>query len=147
VEWEWGAARGRCSLFSFAGNLCRAFRDICSTDGGAMAEAEEERASAPEVVGAKDARVGSDPENGRTRAKKRLRKEAETALGNHATEIVQCLLRNIGKDHVPSAKMLIDLADLEDGPGDEDGAAQDEYRSLAEVLWKELYEPGTGNTE
>lgn len=133
----------RCSLFSFAGNSCRAFRDICSTNGGAMAEAEEQQGTALEVVGAEGAKARSDPENGRTGVRKRLQKAAEQTLDENMPKIMTCLVKNIEGNHLPSAKMLIDLAD---GPGDEDVASLEAHPSLAEVLWKELedgeLEPG-----
>ncbi len=142
ADGDWGVALERCSLFSFAGNLCRAFRDICSTNGGAMAEAEEVQGTAPEVVGAGDAGARSEPEKARTGVRKRLQKAAEETLDNNVTKFMTCLVKNIEGNHLPSAKMLLDLAD-----GPEDEGTGEEFSSLAEVLWKELEDGTTGNRE
>jgi MoaA/NifB/PqqE/SkfB family radical SAM enzyme len=103
-----------------------------------MAEAEEERGTAQDGIGADGARARSDPENGRTGVRKRLKKAAEKTLDENMPKIMNCLLTNIDQNHLPSAKMLIDLAD---GPGDEEEFSSEAYLSLAEVLWKEL-KPG-----
>jgi hypothetical protein len=100
-----------------------------------MAEAEEERGTALEVVGADGRKTRSEPERARGGAKKRLKQAAEKALDDNVPLVVTCLLTSIGQNHVTGAKMLIELAD---GPEDEDEALGDGYPSLAEVLWKEL---------
>jgi hypothetical protein len=137
VDGDWGVALVRCSLFSFAGNLCRAFRDICSTNGGAMAEVEEEQGTALEVVGAEDARSRSEPGKARGGVRRRLKRAAEETVDRNIPTIMLCLMTGIEGNHLPCAKMLLDLAV---GPGDEDEdeVSGDGYASLAELLWKEL---------
>jgi hypothetical protein len=118
-----------------------------------MAEAEEEVDGVAGVGGdsAVDAGERSDPENGRTGAAKRLQRAAEKALGETVPQIVTCLVTNIGANHLPSAKMLIDLAEGRRRDEDRDEIPAEEYRSLAELLWKELEEQeteqGPGNRE
>jgi hypothetical protein len=109
-----------------------------------MAEAEEERGTAQDSIGAEGAKARSDPKNGRTGVRTRLRKAAEETVDKNIPKIMTCLMTNIEGNHLPSAKMLIDLTD---GPEDEDEGTGEEFSSLAEVLWKELEdgerEPGT----
>jgi hypothetical protein len=110
-----------------------------------MAEAEEEDAIAQVTArGAEDAGKRSDPKNGRTGAARRLQQAAEKALDENTPKIVNCLIANIEGNHLPSAKMLIDLANGLRGGG-ENEIPEEGYLSLADVLWKELEEPETGN--
>jgi hypothetical protein len=108
-----------------------------SADGGAMAEAEEKQETALVLVGAG---------GGRLSGRKLLQSVAEVAVGENAKDIVGCLLTNIKGNQVQAVKTLIELAvGPRRGDEDEDEIPAEEYRSLAEVLWKELERQGIGD--
>jgi len=91
----------------------------------------------------KAAEQGLDPEMGPSRAPKKalrngtalLLEMADEAVVEQLQEIVDCVVVNIKAGHLPSAKLLLELVarlKLEEDIPEED------YRSLAEVLWKDL---------
>jgi len=82
-----------------------------------------------------------DPENGPTELASKLQKMAAEALAKHLTEVVDCVVTNVKKHHLPSAKMLLDLAGRVQS---EDGVSEAEYRSFAEELWK-AYQKSVGD--
>jgi hypothetical protein len=113
-----------------APGISRHLLKTCSAWDGAMAE--EEHAQSDGSGG-----QGLDPENGPTGAVVLLQKKAEKTVEEHLTTIVDCILDNIRAKHLPSAKLLIDLAArLETGKD----VAEEEYVSLAEVLWTAFQE-------
>jgi len=83
-----------------------------------------------------------DPEKGPTGAAVRLQEMAEKALEENLLEVVECILDNIRVKHLPSAKLLMELARRLDS---RKVVLEVEYQSLAEVLWLEVQELGTGN--
>jgi hypothetical protein len=100
-----------------------------STYGGAMAEEEEDSGSGRDDEAAEE---GLDPEIGSTDGAALLQKIAVKTLHKHLTEIVECILVNIKAKHLPSAKLLFDLARRLKA---EEKIPEEEYLSLAEVLW------------
>jgi hypothetical protein len=109
--------------------------------------AEEEEASGSgwsgEGVGQR-----SNPENGLTGAAVALQEKAAKVLEENLGKVVDCILDNILAKHLPSAKLLMELAGRVKGPN---GVPEEEYMSLAAVLWKACqeqgYEPGRVDEE
>ncbi|WP_263355818.1 hypothetical protein [Acidicapsa ligni] len=121
-------------------------------NGGAMAEEEEAggvvEGNKPVVVGMAGSSAGSGagPENGLPvgtgkvgtgKTMDLLRKKAEEALVENFVQIVKCIVRNIEANHLPSVKLLCDLAERVE---DKQNIPMEDYQSLAEVLWKGLKE-------
>lgn len=101
-----------------------------SEDGGAMAEEDE---TSEKLEGDRDAEARVDPENGGFgKAATKLQDKAGELLEEHLLEIVDCILANVRKKHLPSVTMLLDLSNRvranEDVP-------EETYQSLADVLW------------
>jgi hypothetical protein len=147
-----GGALVRSSFF-FAGNLCRAFsrhsfldgREGRHGNGGAMAEEEDDSGSEKGSVEGDGSGVrpkgGSDPKNGRVGGGLLLQRAADTAVDTYIADVIACLIGNIKKLHLPSAKLLMDLANR---LGNKD-ISLEEFESLAGKLLKEvLEEPGQG---
>ena len=82
------------------------------------------------------AQRGSDPENGSTGAVL-LQETAEKALEDYLGQIVNCILDNIRDKHLPSAKLLFELAAR---LRVEKEVPEAEYLSFAEGLWKAFLE-------
>jgi hypothetical protein len=71
------------------------------------------------------------PENGR--GPLLLQEMADKALEENLSVVIECILVNIRAKHLPSLKTLFDLAARVRLYG---RVPEEEYRSLAEVLWK-----------
>jgi hypothetical protein len=80
----------------------------------------------------------TDPEKGPTGAVAMFREVAKGALFEHIKAIVDCILVNIKKHHLPSAKLLVDLVTLLEAAGLDLPA--EAYMGFAEALWRELEE-------
>lgn len=109
-------------------------------------EVEESERGNAESGGAGESR--SDPENGPTEGTVVLGGVVLTAVEKHFEVLVGCIVENIKKFHLPSAKLLIELAMLL-GLGNK--ISEKEYPSLAEVLSKacqeQVEEQGPGTAE
>ena len=97
-------------------------------DGGMADEVVEEVGA----EGGERAAGGSNPEKGSTGAASSLQKLAEKTLEEHLADVMKCVVGNIKDKHLPSAKLLIDLAARL--KADED-VPETAYTSLAQVLW------------
>jgi len=95
-----------------------------------MAKEEEDSGS---MRGNEAAEERSDPEKGSTGGATLLRDMAVKTLQEHLTEIVECIAVNIKAKHLPSANLLFYLATRLKA---EEEIPEEEYRSLAEVLWE-----------
>jgi hypothetical protein len=110
-----------------------------------MGEAEEEDAiEQAGARGAEDAGERSDPEDGRTGAVALLQKKADEAVEKNLSRIVDCIVDNIIEKHLPSVKLLFEVAARYRVEG---AVPKEDFRSFAEVLWKEVQEQEreTGN--
>lgn len=132
-----GEALGAGSLFSFCGDLCLAIHDICPAYGGAMAEEKEaDEGKARGKFGSRgNAGQRLDPKNGPAGAAVLLQETAEETLEDYLLEIAACVLDNIRAKHLPTVKLLFDLAARLRA---RDNVPREEYESLAEVLWKDV---------
>lgn len=126
-----GSGAGALLPIFVCGDLCRAFHDMRPMYGGAMAEEEEEDSGS--TRGNEAAEKGLNPEKGSTGGAILLRDMAVKTLQEHLTEIVECVVVNIKAKHMPSANLLFYLATRLKA---EEVIPEEEYQSLAEVLWE-----------
>ena len=79
------------------------------------------------------AAVNSDSEKNQGEAADLLQEIAEKALVEQLEKIVACIVVNIELKHLPSAKLLFDLAARLKAAKE---IPESEYMSLADLLWK-----------
>lgn len=127
-ERKWGGARGAASLFLFLREL---------SNGGAMAEGDEVSEAAKD-----DRYFGERPEWGQKKALVTLEdaddmlcEMADWEIRNNLREIMTCIMENIRKMHLPSVKLLLELAARMKRRR---AVPVEVYESLATVLWKDL---------
>jgi hypothetical protein len=88
-----------------------------------------------------------NPENGSGSVVVLLQEKADKALGDHLLEVVECLVSNVKEKHLPSLKLLFDIAERI-GLGQElsEAAVKSFTDSLRDSLqtMKEEHELGTG---
>jgi len=149
VSWEQsrrGSGSGAGALLPFlfcAVNLCRALLDTCSGwarhgIGGAMAEEEDDSGSEKDCVEDDWSGVrsdgGPDPKNGRVKGRLLLKEAATTALDKYVDDVIKNIVGNIKGGHLPSMKLLMDMADHLES---KNPTAAD-FESFARLLMKEF---------
>jgi len=122
-----------------SGGLGTCSRTARRMNGGAMGNDEKEQEDESESgqsSSRRDLGVGEvlDPENGLTNVVAMLHNEAARVLAKNLTLVVDCILDNVKKGNLSSAKLLMELAGQAQS---EKGVSEVEYRSFAEELWKE----------
>ena len=130
----------RLPFVFFAGKECRAIRELGvetrPARGGAMAtQGTEAGRNQGTTEGDGDDGQQLNPEKGLVGASALLRETAKTALRENFLSIVECIVTNIRNKHLPSVKLLFELAGyLEAGVE----VPAEAYESFAAVLWKEF---------
>jgi hypothetical protein len=79
---------------------------------------------------------GSDQKNGRVGGRLLLQRAADTAVDTYIADVISCIEGNIKKLHLPSVKLLLDLAER---LGSKE-VSLEEFESLAAELLKEVLE-------
>ena len=105
-----------------------------------MAKEEDDKGSETESVEGDGSGIcpedEPDPENGRVGGRLLLKRAAETALSTYIKDVIASIVTNIKAKHLPSTKMLLDMADHLESRD----ATPAEFDSFAKVLLKEYLE-------